>query len=267
MVFTKGMQTWNKGLTKNDVEGLQIISDKVRESWKTEKRRENQACANRFRKYPELKNFYLPDEFLQGNLIGTGTPRKIKFDKRYSGIYILPHVLYELYWEQDLSQRQIGERFGISQGFVGKQMKLHNFPARSYSEGSKLVWKRPGMAEKIVSNLLKATMQRPTSYEQKIIDVINEYNFPFKYVGDGEVIIGFKNPDFIDTNNQNLLIEVYAKFWHPPDYENSRSEIFAKYGFKTLFVNEDILNLSNWKDKCKSLIDNFIANFSGGIHG
>lgn len=267
MAFTKGMHTWNKGLTKENARGLQIISDKVRESWKTEKRKEKQARANRFRKYPELKNFYLPDEFLQGDLIETRTTRRVECDKRYSGIYILPHILYELYWEQDLSQKQIAERFGISQGFVGKQMKLHGFSARSYSEGSKLIWKRPGMAEKIVSNVLKANRQRPTSYEQKIIDVINEYNFPFKYVGDGQVVIERKNPDFIDTNNQNLIIEVYAKFWHPPDYENSRSEIFAKHGFKTLFVNEDVLNLSDWKDKCKSLIDNFIANFSGGIHG
>ena len=79
----------------------------------------------------------------------------------------------------------------------------------------------------------------------------------FKYVGNGQVIINYVNPDFISTNGDKLIIETYCKHWHKPDYEKTRSEIFAKFGYKTLFLNDEDLCCKNWEQKCLQKIREF----------
>ena len=98
--------------------------------------------------------------------------------------------------------------------------------------------------------MLKGKMKRPTSYENKIINLIKEYNLPYKYCGNGSVIIGYKNPDFINCNNDKILIEVYEEFWHLKDYEEKRSKLFNKYGYKTIFISGRELNKQDWKQYC-----------------
>lgn len=41
-----------------------------------------------------------------------------------------PEVLAELYWEEDLSQREIADRFDVSQGKIWKVMDRHDIPTR-----------------------------------------------------------------------------------------------------------------------------------------
>ena len=107
-----------------------------------------------------------------------------------------------------------------------------------------------GGRENFIRNILKGLNKRPTSFEQKIINLCSEFNLPYKYVGDGSVIICFRNPDFINTNGEKKLIETYFTKWHPPDYEKQRANIFAKYGYKTIFFNEGDLLDKSWKPKC-----------------
>jgi hypothetical protein len=110
---------------------------------------------------------------------------------------------------------------------------------------------------RIVQNL-KGLMKRPTSFEQKIIDLIEERNYPFKYVGDGKLIICYKNPDFVNSNGEKLLIETYFSKWHIKNYEENRSKLFGRYGFRVLFLNEQDLERKNWKEICSKKIDNFL---------
>ena len=112
-------------------------------------------------------------------------------------------------------------------------------------------WQNPEYREKRIKENLKGLMKRPTSFEKIIINLINKHNLPYKYTGDGSFLIGYKNPDFINCNGEKIAIEVYNKFHHPEDYEQKRSEHFAKYGWKTIFVNED---------EIKSNDDNIILN-------
>lgn len=126
------------------------------------------------------------------------------------------------------------------------------------SEVSKKLWQNKIYRETVIRNALKGLLKRPTSFEQKLIDLITENNLPFKYVGNGQIVIGFRNPDFIDISGRKLLIETYAKFWHPKNYEEQRFKLFQKNGYQTLFLNEDDLQSTNWKEICLTKIREFL---------
>lgn len=88
--------------------------------------------------------------------------------------------------------------------------------------------------------------KRPTSLEQKMIKIIKDSNLPYKYVGNGSVLIGFKNPDFVNINGQKVCIEVrhsdVCKIFDkcsPKEYADQRIEHYAKYGWKCLVLFEN----------------------------
>jgi very-short-patch-repair endonuclease len=130
---------------------------------------------------------------------------------------------------------------------------------------SKSLWQNPELREKFIRNILKGLLKRPTSLEKKLIELIEKYNLPFKYCGDGSVIIGGFNPDFIECNGRKLLIETANRFHHSGNYEKQRYAIFAKYGFKTLFLWWDDFFIDkygkitheNWEEKILNRIKQF----------
>jgi hypothetical protein len=86
--------------------------------------------------------------------------------------------------------------------------------------------------------IFKSRDIRPTSIERRLITVIKDYKLPYRYVGDGEIWIARKCPDFINTNSGKKLIEAQGDYWHTKEESKEREEHFAKYGFKTLFIWE-----------------------------
>lgn len=69
----------------------------------------------------------------------------------------------------------------------------------------------------------------------------NEY----KYVGNRQVIINGKNPDFININGQKKIIELVGEHWHEKEYEFKRPRIFKGHGYDTLIVWEKELGDTN----------------------
>jgi len=122
--------------------------------------------------------------------------------------------------------------------------------AERIKKARKKQWENIEYKEKRLKAMFKGLLKRPTSFEQRIIDLISEYNLPYKYVGDGQIWIVGRNPDFIETNGKKVLIEVYNKFHHPINYEELRTKHFTKYGFKTIFLSEDDLFCNDWKGVC-----------------
>jgi len=97
------------------------------------------------------------------------------------------------------------------------------------------------------------THKKPTSIEQKLIDIINKYNLPFKYVGDGSVIIYGLNPDFIECNGRKKIIEVFGGAFHNPEktfkkklswkqQEWGRKAIYSQLGYDCLILWDDEIN-------------------------
>ncbi|MCJ7632144.1 hypothetical protein MUP77_07085 [Candidatus Bathyarchaeota archaeon] len=77
---------------------------------------------------------------------------------------------------------------------------------------SRSLWKRPEYVKKVMGKL----HSRPSRPEKKVIDIVKNENFPLKYVGDGSLVIGGLNPDFIHTEGKKKVVEVFGRVFHDP---------------------------------------------------
>lgn len=106
------------------------------------------------------------------------------------------------------------------------------------------------------------TQKKPTNPEKIIIDIIKKYKLPYKYVGNGAVIIYGLNPDFINCNGEKKIIEVFGRVFHDPNKtfkdkikkyqtEEGRKEIFGELGYSCLVL---------WDDELKNLTESEIVD-------
>jgi hypothetical protein len=96
--------------------------------------------------------------------------------------------------------------------------------------------------EKVLKAILNGLLKRPTSLERKFMRIIENHNLSFAYCGNGTLLIGYKNPDFYETNGRKICIEVANRYHHPNPWAEKRVKHFAKYGWKCLVLFEDELN-------------------------
>ena len=87
-----------------------------------------------------------------------------------------------------------------------------------------------------------STIDKPTELEERVIGIVDSFDLPFKYVGDGAIWIDGRNPDFMDTDGSKRLIEVFGDYWHIEGDEEERRSHFAEYGFDTLILWEHEIN-------------------------
>jgi len=102
---------------------------------------------------------------------------------------------------------------------------------------------------------MKALHARPNKPEKKIIEILNRNKLPFKYVGDGEVIIGYVCPDFIHSNGEKKVIELFGRNFHDPNkspYEIAwhrqywgRKAYFSQLGYDCLILWDDEIDDEN----------------------
>jgi hypothetical protein len=163
----KGHIAWNKGLTKYTDERIALFSEKL--------------------KHP--KNWTIEGK------------EKLKMNaQKANEVFKRKFILDPIFKQQTIERARInGSKVKFK--LVGKRLEEHK---RKVGKVSKQLWQNPEYREKTVKAILKVLFKRPTSYEQKIIDLCKKYNLPFKYVGDGSIIIGYVNPDFIEVNGRKL---------------------------------------------------------------
>lgn len=90
-----------------------------------------------------------------------------------------------------------------------------------------------------------------TKPEKTVLNVIEKNNLPFKYVGDGEEIVGTFNPDFIHKEARKV-IEVFGRAFHDPEASfftidwkrqpEGRREVFKQHGYECLILWDDELD-------------------------
>ena len=112
-----------------------------------------------------------------------------------------------------------------------------------------------------------AAQIKPNKKETILWDILKEqYGNEWDFVGDGKVVLGGKNPDFINTNGKKLIIEMFGTYYHGVKHQKTkcpllevidREDIYAKYGYRTLIVWEhELKDLAHVKYK--------IAEFCNG---
>ena len=126
----------------------------------------------------------------------------------------------------------------------------------------KLRWKNSNYRIKILTSLHSSSSQnRPNKFEIKALDYLNSfYKNPFKYCGDGSILINGRSPDAI--HKQLRIIALFnGVYWHLKKYnlkvnrlnkrkcERRESLPFIKAGYKVIFLWEDELNETERSNK------------------
>jgi len=78
-------------------------------------------------------------------------------------------------------------------------------------------WSDPEYKDRVLQKSRKSIVKKPTKPEQIIRNLIEAYHLPFRYTGDGEVMIKGLNPDFVHENGERKIIEVFGRVFHDPE--------------------------------------------------
>lgn len=121
-------------------------------------------------------------------------------------------------WRQNISAGEKGK-------FVSEETNRKN------SEAKKRAWQDPAYARRCL------TFNSPNKAEIKLLGILNDM-FPdeWKFVGDGQLMIAGKCPDFVNVNGKKKIIELYGERWHANDNPQDRADMFSPYGYDTLVV-------------------------------
>lgn len=104
--------------------------------------------------------------------------------------------------------------------------------------------------DETVRKIIQSNRLKPNKAELHLQSILN-IQFPnqWKFVGNGEVIIGGLCPDFVNVNNEKTLLELYGSYWHSEKMlrnwkstELGRIMLYNSYGFKCLIIWEKELN-------------------------
>lgn len=115
---------------------------------------------------------------------------------------------------------------------------------RTASELLKKEWEynRDGMLSRIFTGRCK----NPNKQELELEKLLDKY-FPneWKYVGNGQVWIARKCPDFININHRKLVIEYNGEYWHQGIFvEAEQVNHYGQYGFGCIVIWEHELGKS-----------------------
>ena len=140
-----------------------------------------------------------------------------------------------------LADRMSDSHYGIIRG---------SEECKAISKGLKEDWKGLNSEERErrikvnLRNLGKITSRKPTGTEVLLDEWLQEsYPGEWKYVGNNEVRIGNKNPDFININGKKAVIELFGSYHHGlaevtggSRSEDSTITHYKKYGFDCLVI-------------------------------
>lgn len=95
---------------------------------------------------------------------------------------------------------------------------------------------------KILEAMRLACCMKPNKAEIYLAELLeNICPGEWAYVGDGQLIIAGRNPDFANINGKKQLIELYGDWWHRGEDPQDRIALFSQYGYKTLIIWESEL--------------------------
>jgi hypothetical protein len=118
-------------------------------------------------------------------------------------------------------------------------MKFTSEHCANVGRSKKLAWQNPEWRDKVVKAQRLGCLVHPNRAETAITLLLDELHpGEWKFVGDGSLVIGGKNPDFTNVNGQKKLIELFGNYWHRGQNPQDRIDLFAQFGFATLVIWE-----------------------------
>ena len=156
------------------------------------------------------------------------------------------------------------KNLGMGDARIKKSVEVMNFARLSLLKQGKIVTYNKGKtlaqcfgkekSERIFQKMTQKMCFRPTSYEielKKHLDKIQPNEW--RYTGDGSFWVGYPpmNPDFVNRNGKNVVIEVFAAYYKKKmfgtveEYMYKRSENFTKYGFRVIYFSDQEYNKEN----------------------
>lgn len=212
---------------------------------------------------PDIRAKYMANRAWKGK----GNPKAIKaMHKAVKELWKNPE--FKKHMSKALSRALAGKKHTIKDPIAYSKMRSRAGMGRVHSLGTKKRMsiarrKQPPISEKIkqkMSATHRANWQNP-EYAKRVLlaqkrvpnrceihlNEILSKNFrkEWRYVGNGEVVIGGKNPDFININGKKQVIELFGNYWHNEENPQGRISVFKKYGFDTLIIWENELSNEN----------------------
>ena len=173
--------------------------------------------------------------------------------------------LAKKYWKNSDYRKRVTK--GISKSLIGNKRREgipHSKEIRKkLSEASKRLWNNPEYVRKV----LTALQEKPNTFENKLIRIIKNNAFPFRYVGDGKVVIDGNVPDFIATDGSRKIIELFGAPWHDPNHskkikvkpnrtEEAKHKFYESHGYELLVI-------WGYELKCEAEVVEKIRDFAG----
>jgi hypothetical protein len=145
---------------------------------------------------------------------------KENISKSNNGKHKYPYWLFT----KDSNKKRIESSSKYQRSIIGRECRR---------EITKLWWSIPDNAKL----RFKQMSIKPNKLELGFQKFLDEH-FPgdWKYVGDGEIWIAGKCPDFLNVNGKKQIIELYGSYWHKPEDEELRKSHFWKHSYKTLII-------------------------------
>lgn len=250
---------WNKGLSKEHDERLKKVSEAM-----------TGRCSHTTKmsiSREELQRLYW-GQGLNTRQIGEMfalTPHAVQYEMKQYGIRVRDiHECHRgiglghpCYWNRQGLHHSEETRRKIAIANTGKPSAIRG--KRGWGHGlTKTDPRIAKMAESIkqvwqdseyVAKMMRARKVKPNNTELQF-DAFLQNHLPgeYKYVGDGEFILGGKCPDWLNVNGQKKLIELFGDYWHKGENPQDKIDHYKKYGFDTL-----VIWASELQDKTKVL--------------
>lgn len=159
-----------------------------------------------------------------------------------------------LYTEHVLKERsitEIADDVGCASSTVKRYIDIHDVPYTSYQReicdrNLKLRFTDSEVMDKWAKNRQRALHITPNKQEKEIANLVEELKLPYKYTGDGSVVIDGLVPDFTNCNGEKKVIEFFGDYWHGGtdrhtpkcacQTEEGRLERYNKFGFQCLII-------------------------------
>ena len=151
-----------------------------------------------------------------------------------------PPLLYSEETKRKISEKLKGHPAANKGKPMSQEQKIKMAEATRKVGVFKKKWAQFG--DEWARKLARARTNKPSLPEKIFITLIEKYSLPFKYVGNGEVILGRANPDFININGKKQLIEIFGEYYHPVLDIARKIEHYRQYGFNCLVLWESELN-------------------------